>query len=66
MDYFNLYHVDPAEWVIIARLHFQAAAKHWYNAVIGRMTSIGWDRFAELVLTRFGQDHHELLLRQLF
>jgi hypothetical protein len=47
-------------------MHFVAAAKRWFNSVESQLQQCSWDRFAELVMSRFGQEHHELLLRQLF
>lgn len=47
-------------------MHFVGAAKRWYNAVESRLRECSWETLSSLVLERFGKDHHELLLRQLF
>ena len=49
-----------------ARLHFVAAAKRLYNVVESQIQGCSWETFYSLVMARFGKDHHELLLRQLF
>ena len=66
LDYFDLYEVDPNSWVRVARMHLVAAAKRWYNSVESQIQDCNWKTFTSLVLNRFGQEHHELLLRQLF
>ena len=42
-------------------MHFTHAAKRWYPSVESQLQSATWPTF-----TRFGQDEHGLLLRQLF
>jgi len=66
VDYFSLYHVESSSWVRIARLHFVGAAKRWYNSVESQLQGCSWEQLSELILSRFGLQHHELLLRQLF
>jgi hypothetical protein len=66
LDYFDLYDVDPQSWVRVARIHLVAAAKRWYNSVESQIQDCNWKAFTGLVLNHFGQEHHELLLRQLF
>ncbi|XP_066353960.1 uncharacterized protein [Miscanthus floridulus] len=66
LDYFSLYHVESSSWVRIARLHFVAAAKRWYNADESQIQGCSWETISALVMARFGKDHYELLLRQLF
>jgi hypothetical protein len=66
LDYFNSYNVESSSWVRIARLHFVATAKHWYNAAESQIQGCSWDTFSAMVMARFRKDHHELLLCQLF
>ena len=53
-------------WVRVAKMHFTHAAKRWYPYVEPQLQTANWPTFTRLILDRFGQDEHELLLRQLF
>jgi len=53
-------------WVRVAKMHFTHAAKRWYPSVESQLQTANWPTFTRLILDRFGQDEHELLLRQLF
>ena len=50
LDYFSLYHVESSSWVRIARLHFVAAAKRWYNVVESQIQGCSWETFSALVM----------------
>jgi hypothetical protein len=65
-DYFELYGTDQHMWVRVAKMHFTHAAKRWYPSVESQLQNVAWPTFTKLILARFGQDEHELLLRQLF
>jgi len=66
LDYFALYRVESTSWVRIARMHFVGAARRWYNSVESQLHGCNWDTLSNLIMDRFGKDHHELLLRHLF
>ena len=41
-------------------------AAHWYPSIEKQLQSCSWSTFANIILERFGQEQHKLLLRQLF
>jgi hypothetical protein len=47
-------------------MHFSAAASRLVQTVQSHLRSRSWLEFCGWVLARFGYDHHELLIRQLF
>jgi hypothetical protein len=65
-DYFELYGTEPHMWVRVAKMHFVDAAKRWAPSVENQLQSCSWATFVSLILNRFGQDQHEILIRQLF
>ncbi|WVZ95116.1 hypothetical protein U9M48_040918 [Paspalum notatum var. saurae] len=65
-DYFELYGVEPSLWIKVATLHFSSAAARWLPSVERRLSACTWQQFTHLVLDRFGREHHELLVRQMF
>jgi hypothetical protein len=65
-DYFELYGTDPHMWVRVAKMNFLGDAARWSPSVEHQLQTCSWPTFSSLILERFGQEHHELLLRQLF
>jgi hypothetical protein len=65
-DYFDLYDASPDDWIKVASMHFVDPAARWLQSVSRRVKTSHWPDFCKLVLDRFGRDHHELLVRQLF
>jgi hypothetical protein len=65
-EYFELYGTEPHLWVRIAKMNFIDDAARWYPSVKQQLHSCSWPTFTSMILDRFGQEHHELLLRQLF
>jgi hypothetical protein len=65
-DYFDLYDVLPYDWIKVASMHFVDPAARWLQSMGTKIRSSSWSKFCKLVLDRFGRDHHELLVRQLF
>jgi hypothetical protein len=65
-DYFDLYSVDPTRWVRVSSMHFTTATSRWVQTVQSHLRSCSWSELCGWVLVRFGRDHHELLIRQLF
>lgn len=53
-------------WVKVAHMHFIDAAARWVQSVEPQLRSMSWLIFCQLVHERFGQDQHQLLIRQLF
>lgn len=64
--YFDMYDIDTSYWCKIASMHFSAAAGRWLQSVEKRARSASWSEFCKMMLDRFGKEHHELLIRQLF
>ncbi|CAO2191183.1 unnamed protein product [Urochloa humidicola] len=67
-DYFDLYQVPSHRWIKVASMHFapSSPAGRWLQSVEKRIKGMSWHEFCQLVLDRFGKEHHELLIRQLF
>lgn len=65
-DYFDMYGVDLSLWIKIASMHFSDSAAQWLQSVERHVKSLNWVDFCKLILERFGKEHHELLIRQLF
>ncbi|CAN6294759.1 unnamed protein product [Urochloa humidicola] len=63
-DYFELYDVDASRWVTLATMHVSPAASRWVSSVTGKLKSCSWSEFSKMFLSRFGREHHELLVRQ--
>ena len=66
IHYFRLYRVESIVWVSAATMHFHGPAKRWLSSIEDDLESIEWDVFCAQLLSRFGRDEHELLLRRLF
>ena len=47
-------------------MYFTGSAARWLQSIEPRLSSCSWASFCQLILDRFGKDHHELLIRQLF
>jgi hypothetical protein len=65
-DYFHMYSVDPSLWIQVAYMQFTGSAARWVQSVESQLVSLTWDQFAHMVRERFGKNHHQMLLRQLF
>jgi hypothetical protein len=65
-DYFDLYDVSPADWIKVASMYFVDPAARWLQSLSRKVKMCSWPEFCGLVLERFGREHHELLVRQLF
>jgi hypothetical protein len=65
-DHFEMYFVEQSVWVRVARGHMAEAAELWLQSVEDAVRKASWRMFCLMVLERFGKDHHELLIRQLF
>ena len=47
-------------------MYFTGPAARWLQSIEPKLPSCSWSSFCQLILDRFGKDHHELLIRQLF
>jgi uncharacterized coiled-coil protein SlyX len=65
-DYFHMYSVGPSLWIQVAYMQFTGPASRWVQSVESQLVSLTWDQFAHMVRERFGKNHHQMLLRQLF
>jgi len=65
-DYFELYCVEPYRWIKLASMHFSPSAGRWLQSVERKLKSVEWLEFFQMILDRFGKNHHELLIRHLF
>jgi hypothetical protein len=64
-DYFDLYDVPSVDWIKVSSMHFLDPTARWLQSIGKRVRSCSWSEFCQLVLNRFGRDHHELLVQQL-
>src|SRR6185503_14044469 len=65
-DYFELAQVDPNIWIKLSAMYFSGSASRWLQSVEHKLDSCPWSTFCQMILDRFGKDHQELLIRQLF
>jgi hypothetical protein len=65
-DYFEMYNVESHRWIKFATMRFTKAVARWLQSVDLRLRRANWDEFARMLLDRFGREHQELMLRQLF
>jgi hypothetical protein len=47
-------------------MHFEGVVVRWLQSVEHRVCSMSWEQFCSALHDRFGRDHHEALIRQLF
>jgi hypothetical protein len=65
-DYFELCQVESRAWIKIASMYFTKSAARWLQSVEKKIRTVTWFEFCQMILDRFGKEHHELLIRQLF
>ncbi|RLM68934.1 putative gag-pol polyprotein [Panicum miliaceum] len=65
-DYFEMYQVESDMWIKVASMHFATGPDRWLQSVEKRLKMVSWSEFCQMILDRFGKNHHELLIRQLF
>jgi hypothetical protein len=61
------YHVVPVEmWIRLATMHFEGPALFWLQSMEGRTREMNWGELCAALITRFGRDQHNLLIRQFY
>ena len=65
-DYFDMYMVEPSQWIRVASMRMTGATSHWLQSLDIKVKKMSWEEFCQLVLDPFGWDQYELLIRQLF
>jgi hypothetical protein len=65
-NYFDMYGVELSLWVHVAAMHVEGSAASWVQSTERQIRSMGWDHFCDMLRERFGRDHHEAFIRQLF
>jgi hypothetical protein len=65
-DYFSLYGTHRSMWITIATMQFEGAAARWLQSVQRKIPHTTWDEFCGWIVTRFGRNQHQALLRQLY
>jgi hypothetical protein len=58
--------MKPHRWIQFATMHFTKSVARWLTSVDSRLRVATWPEFSRLLLDRFGREHQELFLRQLF
>jgi hypothetical protein len=61
-----MYDIDPLMWVKVSSMHFEGAAAHWLQSVDHRVRTAGWSELCSWIHERFGKNHHEILIRQVY
>ncbi|XP_035816765.1 uncharacterized protein [Zea mays] len=64
--YFEYYAVPVEMWIRLAIMHFEGPALFWLESMEGRTREMNWGELCTALLTRFGRDQHNLLIRQFY
>lgn len=64
--YFDMFHVDPIDWIRVASMHVSPAVACWFQSVERKYPLLNWPLFCSALHERYGKDQYQLLLRQLF
>lgn len=65
-DYFRFWNTPQSQWVSFASSLFDGPTAHWLESVQHRAPNASWSEFCSLLLSCFGRNKHQNLLRQLF
>lgn len=65
-DYFSLYGTHRSMWITVATMQFEGAAARWLQSVQRKLPQANWEEFCGWIVTRFGRNQHQALLRQLY
>jgi hypothetical protein len=64
--YFEYYDVPVEMWIRLAIMHFEGPTLFWLQPMEGRTREMNWGELCAALLTRFGRDQHNLLIRQFY
>jgi hypothetical protein len=64
--YFEYYVVSVEMWIRLAIMHFEGSALFWLQSMEGRTREMNWGELCAALLTRFGRDQHNLLIKQFY
>jgi hypothetical protein len=64
--YFEYYVVPVEMWIRLATMHFEGPALFWLQSMEGRTREMNWGELYAALITRFGRDQHNLLIRQFY
>jgi hypothetical protein len=65
-DYFSLYGTHRSMWITVATMQFEGAAARWLQSVQHKLHDTSWEEFCSWLVTRFGRNQYQALLRQLY
>jgi hypothetical protein len=65
LDYFNLFNVNPALWLVSCTLHMEGNAALWLKAYQLRHEISTWTALMVAVEEKFGADDHRKYMKQL-
>ena len=65
-DYFHLFGTHKSLWISVATMQFEGTAARWLQSVQRKVSTATWEEFCGWLLTRFGRNQHQALLRQLY
>ncbi|KAK1607032.1 hypothetical protein QYE76_030705 [Lolium multiflorum] len=65
LDYFRLFNVNPALWLVSSTLHMEGNAALWLKAYRLRHEISTWPALMSAVLEKFGADDYRKFLKQL-
>jgi len=61
-DYFDMYSVEPSQWICVATMRMTGAASRWLQSLDPKVKKVSWEEFCQMVLDRFGKHQYELVL----
>jgi hypothetical protein len=64
--YFEYYAIPVEMWIRMAVMHFEGSALYWLQSMEARTREMNWGELCLALITRFGRDQHNLLIRQFY
>ncbi|XP_035818132.1 F-box domain containing protein isoform X1 [Zea mays] len=64
--YFEFYLVPRERWIRMSIMYFEGPAVFWVQSMEDKIREMNWEEFCTHLVTRFGRDQHNLLIRQFY
>ena len=65
-QYFSMFQIPESYFVPMSTSHFTGPAAIWLQSIQGKLSTLDWEAFCNLLCARFGRDKHQLLIRQFY
>ena len=62
----HMFEITASYFVPLSTLHFTGLAAIWLQSIQGKLSTLYWEAFCNLLCARFGRDKHQLLIRQFY